>query len=100
VAGLSFVTVFNVAQCSIRQARTDAQQRAVQSDIDQREAERKQAAAEQESEASDYGSGYSGGSHYRSRRSGGSGSRDVHVRGYTRRDGTYVRPHYRSRPRR
>ena len=26
--------------------------------------------------------------------------RDVYVGGYTRRDGTYVRPHYRSRPRR
>lgn len=26
--------------------------------------------------------------------------RTVHVRGYTRRDGTYVRSHYRSRPRR
>jgi hypothetical protein len=26
--------------------------------------------------------------------------RTVHVRGYTRRDGTYVRPHYRSAPRR
>ena len=24
----------------------------------------------------------------------------VHVRGYYRKDGTYVRPHYRSRPRR
>ena len=26
--------------------------------------------------------------------------KDVHVDGYYRRDGTYVRPHYRSRPRR
>lgn len=29
-----------------------------------------------------------------------SGSKDVYVRGYTRKDGTYVKPHYRSRPRR
>lgn len=31
-------------------------------------------------------------------RGGCVGSCDVHVRGYTRRDGTYVRPHTRSRP--
>jgi hypothetical protein len=31
--------------------------------------------------------------------SSSSGSGSVHVRGYTRRDGTYVRPHTRSRPR-
>ncbi len=31
-------------------------------------------------------------------RGGCSGSCDVHVRGYTRKDGTYVHPHTRSRP--
>jgi hypothetical protein len=34
------------------------------------------------------------------RPSGGGGGGSVHVRGYRRRDGTYVRPHTRHRPRR
>lgn len=43
----------------------------------------------------DYCDGAGGGSSYAP-----SGDGRVHVRGYHRRDGTYVRPHTRSRPRR
>lgn len=50
------------------------------------------------------GYSYSGGSSsYRGYNSGSGssyGSKDVSVRGYYRKDGTYVRPHTRSRPRR
>jgi hypothetical protein len=61
-------------------------------------------AARRDSTARDLGSGRTpavGGSTAEggSSSSGCSGSCSVHVRGYTRRDGTYVRPHRRSAPR-
>lgn len=46
-----------------------------------------------------HASGYSSGkSHYSSGAHMGSRSGEVHVRGYTKKDGTYVAPHYRSAP--
>lgn len=49
-----------------------------------------------------HGGGHSGGSHHSSsgshHSSVGSSSGSVSVRGYTRKDGTYVAPHHRSAP--
>ena len=58
------------------------------------QASREAARASADDEEEDYGGGYGSGG------SGSSGGGRVHVRGYTRKDGTYVRPHTRSRPRR
>jgi uncharacterized membrane protein YgcG len=63
-------------------------------------------AAQRDSAARGLGTDGSGGPHGGSSAGGGvsgggcSGSCSVHVRGYTRKDGTYVRPHTRSAPRR
>jgi hypothetical protein len=63
-----------------------------------REAREEAAAArERAAAAADSGEGWSGRSSSGGRSSGGG---SVYVRGYTRKNGTYVSPHTRSRPRR